>query len=153
MARECDCCGASLGPNEVACSYCGTAVPKEESADMNQQFYQTSNGGTQVIQNIYVTNNSGSSANFGGMNLGNQLNVEHLENIARGMQSSKNKYVAAILAFFFGFCGAQFFYLKKTGLGILFIFMMSTGIPAIVGFIHGVMLIKMSDAEFAAKYP
>ena len=61
MAKDCPCCGGQIGPNDVACSYCGTAVERDDQVDINQQFYQTSNGATQVIQNIYVTNNPGST--------------------------------------------------------------------------------------------
>ncbi len=150
MAKDCPCCGGQIGPNDVACSYCGTAVERDDQMDINQQFYQTSNGATQVIQNIYVTNNPGSNTNFGGVNMGQQTNFN---NYSTNAFSTKNRLVAALLALLFGWAGGQFFYLKKFGLGVICVMFMSTGIPALAGFIHAVSLFKMSDAEFAAKYP
>jgi TM2 domain-containing membrane protein YozV len=68
---------------------------------------------------------------------------------------NKNKITAAMLAFFTGFFGGQFLYLRRPGLFALFLLVSifsATIIPTILSFIHGFMLLKMSDHEFDRKY-
>jgi len=67
--------------------------------------------------------------------------------------SSRNKIVAALLALFLGGLGIHKFYLGKGGMGVLYLVFFWTIIPAIVGFIEGILLLLMSDEQFAAKYP
>jgi len=69
----------------------------------------------------------------------------------------KNKYVAAVLAFFGGMIGAHKFYLNDPGSGIFYLFLtMVTGarIPfaAILGVIDGIRYITMGDEEFDRKF-
>ena len=62
----------------------------------------------------------------------------------------RNKYIAAIIAFFFGYLGAHKFYLGKHGQGILYlIFFCISWIPALIDM---VILLAMSDDDFDAKY-
>lgn len=65
----------------------------------------------------------------------------------------KNKLVAALLAFFLGCFGIQHFYLGNTMWGVIFLLFCWTGIPAIIGIIHCILLLISSDEEFARKYP
>jgi TM2 domain-containing membrane protein YozV len=69
------------------------------------------------------------------------------------VQTSKNKTSAALFAFFLGGLGIHKFYLGQTALGILYLVFCWTFIPAIVAFVEGIILIGMSDQEFAQKYP
>ncbi len=64
----------------------------------------------------------------------------------------RNKLAAALLAIFLGSFGAHKFYLGRVGLGILYLCFFWTGIPALVGFIEGIIYLVMSEADFAAKY-
>ena len=70
----------------------------------------------------------------------------------------KNKFVAAVLAFFLGMFGAHKFYLRDTGAGIFYIMLtMMTGalkfpIGAILGFIDGLRYLMMSPEEFDKKF-
>lgn len=76
----------------------------------------------------------------------------------------KKKWVAALLALFFGIFGAHRFYLEQRNLGILhlgFFFLAAfiipglselLGIPAIIGFIDFLAFLSMSKATFDAKY-
>ncbi len=67
----------------------------------------------------------------------------------------KNKVTAAMLAFFTGFLGIQFLYLRKPGFFVLFLLLSiftASILPAIIGFIHGFSLLNMSEHEFDRKY-
>ncbi|MDE5966874.1 MAG: TM2 domain-containing protein [Lachnospiraceae bacterium] len=147
---ECPNCGGDYGPDEIVCSYCGAPIKREPEGytGISQQSYQTSNGGTQVIQNIYVT--GGNSTNIPiGTPLTN-LNV-NMGNTNTG-EISRSRLVAGILAIVFGWAGVQFFYLNKIGLGIACVVLCTTGIPALFGLIQGICILKMSDADFENKY-
>ncbi|NMP25155.1 TM2 domain-containing protein [Sulfobacillus harzensis] len=64
----------------------------------------------------------------------------------------KNKLAAGLLGLFLGGLGIHKFYLGQTGRGILFLVFFWTGIPAIIGFIEGIVLIAQPDDVFNAKY-
>ncbi len=74
----------------------------------------------------------------------------------------KSKWVAALLAFFFGVFGVHRFYLEQRLYGILFLVMFFLGmisdveqfiaIPAIVGFIDFIAFLVMPRDTFNAKY-
>ena len=64
----------------------------------------------------------------------------------------KNRYVAALLAIFLGGLGFHKFYLKKPILGILYIVFCWTYIPAIIGFVEGIVMLLQNDSAFAKKY-
>lgn len=65
---------------------------------------------------------------------------------------SKNRVVAALLAFFLGGFGVHKFYLGRVGWGIVYLLLFWTMIPAIVAFIEAIIYLIKSDEEFAAKY-
>lgn len=62
----------------------------------------------------------------------------------------KNKTLAALLAFFFGFLGVHRFYLGQIGLGILYIFL--PGISFILSFIDFISFLSMDEEVFDVKY-
>ncbi|MBQ8939006.1 MAG: NINE protein [Paludibacteraceae bacterium] len=64
----------------------------------------------------------------------------------------KNRYVAAILAFFLGGLGIHKFYLGKNVQGIIYLVFCWTYIPAIIAFVEGIMYLTMGDAKFNAEY-
>ena len=65
--------------------------------------------------------------------------------------SSKSRVVAAILAIFLGGLGIHKFYMGKVGQGILYLVFSWTVIPAIVGFIEGIIFLCDSDIGFAKR--
>jgi TM2 domain-containing membrane protein YozV len=69
---------------------------------------------------------------------------------------SRSRTTAALLALFGGVFGMHFFYLGRTGLGIMsVIFTFSGGlapVAAIIGFINFLILLGMSDSEFDKRY-
>jgi TM2 domain-containing membrane protein YozV/ribosomal protein L40E len=66
--------------------------------------------------------------------------------------NGKSKLVAALFALFLGGLGIHKFYLGQTGWGILYLIFFWTVIPAVVGFIEGVMVLAMTQEEFNEKY-
>ena len=66
--------------------------------------------------------------------------------------SSKDRTTAGILALLLGGIGAHKFYLGETGLGILYLCFSWTLIPALVGFIEGILYLTKTDEEFQRQY-
>ncbi|NMC07109.1 MAG: TM2 domain-containing protein [Candidatus Lokiarchaeota archaeon] len=72
------------------------------------------------------------------------------------VMNSKGKRVhrvtAGVLGIVLGSVGAHWFYIGRPELGVLSILTSWTGIPAIVGFIHGIIYLTSKDEHFKAKY-
>ena len=66
--------------------------------------------------------------------------------------SERNRVTAALLAMFFGGVGAHKFYLGRAGQGVVYILFCWTFVPAVAGFIEGLIYLTMSDATFRQKY-
>lgn len=64
----------------------------------------------------------------------------------------KNKNLAAVLAIALGGFGAHKFYLRKTLWGVIYLIFCWTGIPTIVSFIEGILLLVESEKEFNKKF-
>ncbi len=71
---------------------------------------------------------------------------------ASGYHTTKSRISAALLAFFLGGFGAHKFYLGKTAQGFIYLLFFWTLIPPIIAFIEFIMLLVMSDDDFAQKY-
>lgn len=69
-------------------------------------------------------------------------------------RTDKDKIVAGLLAIFLGFFGVQYFYIGKTSGGIycLLLSIVTCGIWEIVSFIHGILMLTMSQRDFEDKY-
>src|SRR5262245_48423325 len=63
-----------------------------------------------------------------------------------------NRVVAALFALLLGGVGIHKFYLGRVGQGILYMLFFWTFIPAIVGFVEGIIYLTMSDQDFEKKY-
>jgi len=63
----------------------------------------------------------------------------------------KSRIVAGILGILIGGLGIHKFYLGKVGLGILYVLFFWTAIPALIGFIEGIIYLVQSDEEFGSK--
>jgi hypothetical protein len=81
-----------------------------------------------------------------------QIEQSSTVNVGIAPINGRNKIVAALLAFFFGWFGVHKFYLGQTGWGITYLIFFWTFVPAIVAFIEFIMLIAMSDEKFDLKY-
>ena len=60
----------------------------------------------------------------------------------------KSRVTAGVLAILLGGIGVHKFYLDKVGVGILYLLLCWTGIPAIIGLIEGIVYLTQSDAAF-----
>ncbi len=78
--------------------------------------------------------------------------VAPLGGFATGAPSGKSKLVAALFALFLGGLGIHKFYLGRVVWGIVYLLFCWTFIPAIIGFIEGILLLVMSDSDFNKKY-
>jgi TM2 domain-containing membrane protein YozV len=67
--------------------------------------------------------------------------------------TTKSKTTAALFAFFLGGIGIHKFYLGQVAAGILYLVFCWTFIPALIAFIEFLVLLGMSESEFARKYP
>lgn len=64
----------------------------------------------------------------------------------------KNKYIAGLLAFFFGIFGVHRFYLGQPVLGVLYLIFFWTAIPALIGLIDAIIFLSMDQDDFDRKY-
>jgi TM2 domain-containing membrane protein YozV len=65
-----------------------------------------------------------------------------------GGETSKNKVVAGLLALFLGGVGIHKFYLGRIGLGVVYLMLFWTFIPAIIGFFEGIWYLAMDEENF-----
>lgn len=68
------------------------------------------------------------------------------------MIEKKNRFVALVIALFFGYLGLHKFYLNRNTAGILYFLFFWTFIPAILSIFDIVVLATTSDQEFDEKY-
>ena len=64
----------------------------------------------------------------------------------------RNKTTAALLAIFLGDLGIHKFYLGRNGEGVLYLLFCWTFIPAIIGFLEGIVLLSMDEKVFNERY-
>ncbi len=66
----------------------------------------------------------------------------------------KSRGVCALLAILLGYFGVQYFYLGKTGAGILSLFLglFSCGIWSVITLIQGILMFAMTNEQFEYKY-
>lgn len=64
----------------------------------------------------------------------------------------RNRTTAALLAFFLGGIGGQFFYLGRAGAGIACLLFCWTFIPCFIALYHFIKFLTMTDGEFNAQY-
>ena len=127
--NKCPQCGAPIDPGATECKFCGEKLVTQQAA---QQVAQP-----QVFQQV-------------------QPQVVYIkESKESGIPSSwpiKSKVAAALLAIFLGDLGIHKFYLGKTGMGVVYLLFCWTGIPAIIGFIEGIVYLCSNDENFQRKY-
>lgn len=78
---------------------------------------------------------------------------QQINNIGTNFQTGKkDKIIALLLTFFFGWCGGQYFYLGKTSLGVICLLFCWTGIPYIWSYVYFIILLTMGEQQFNAKF-
>ncbi len=71
---------------------------------------------------------------------------------APAQNHGRSKIAAGLLGIFLGGFGVHKFYLGQIVWGIIYLLLCWTMIPAIVGFIEGIIYLTMSDEAFSRKY-
>lgn len=85
----------------------------------------------------------------------NKLNSEAAQfysSYKNNFTGNKDKITATLLALVLGGCGAHKFYLGDKKMGVVYIMLMPTFIPALLGLIEGIRFLCMSDTEFNGVY-
>ena len=123
-AVKCRYCGEWLDKHKTKCVSCGQEIEKE---DNKCKFYG-------IVQPIDIP-------------LSTKIGVRR-----PGVIKGKNKLAAGLLALFLGGIGIHKFYLGKAGQGIVYLLLCWTFIPAIIGFVEGLVYLAMSEEEFDSKY-
>ena len=123
----CPQCGAPIDVGAAECRFCGEKLAVQQVTQQVQQPQPQVVIQQAASQPVYVT----------------------------GINPSwpvKNKLVAGLLGIFLGGIGVHKFYMGKIGMGIIYLLFCWTGIPAIVGFIEGVVYLCSNDENFQLKH-
>ncbi|SEH36672.1 zinc-ribbon domain-containing protein [Halopenitus malekzadehii] len=118
------------GPNEQFCSSCGTIIKKQ----------------AEICPECGVRQGGAAAGGAGGAAGGAPAGG------AGAARSSKDRTTAGILALLLGGIGAHKFYLGENGMGLLYLCFSWTFIPAIIGFIEGILYLTKTDEEFQRQY-
>ncbi len=117
---KCPNCGAEITDNNI-CEYCGTKVEEKQQ--------------TVIINNYYTTDGQAGEP------------PRYAYNVQPEYISDKNKWVTFGLCFFFGFWGVHYFYVRKIGMGILYL--LTVGLFGIGWLID---LIRIAAGTFTDNY-
>ncbi len=69
------------------------------------------------------------------------------------MPRKKSRRLAGALALLVGGLGAHRFYVGQHRLGLVYLLLCWTGVPAFVALVDGISLLTMSDAAFRRRFP
>ena len=135
--RVCPQCGAPIDPTATECKFCGEKLTIQQTMPQmqSQQGYVQQPGQSQQ-PHIIIQQAAPQQNYYSGIN---------------PTWPIKNKIVAGVLGIFLGGIGIHKFYLGKVGMGILYLLFCWTGIPAIVGFIEGIIYLCSNDENFQLK--
>lgn len=134
-ANVCPQCGAPIDPGATECKFCGEKVAIQQvNQQMNAQPVYV-----QQPQPVYVQQQQ-------------PVYVQQQQTAINPAWPVKSKVAAGILAIFFGGLGVHKFYLGKVGMGILYLCFCWTYIPALVGFIEGIIYLCSNDENFQLKH-
>lgn len=141
MANICPQCGAPAQNGATTCQYCGAAIPAEAPAAAAQGAAQQNAAPSQPV--IIVQSAPQQQA---------QPQTVYVQEDPRKSWPIKNKIVAGILALLLGGIGVHKFYLGQIGMGVLCILFCWTGIPALIAFIEGIIILCSNTENFELKY-
>ncbi|SES66282.1 TM2 domain-containing protein [Pseudobutyrivibrio sp. C4] len=133
----CPQCGAPIDPGASECKFCGEKLAVQQAAQQVQQ----PQGQTVYVQQpqpqVVIQQAAPQPVYMTAINPAWPI---------------KSKVAAGVLAILLGGLGIHKFYLGKIGMGILYLAFCWTGIPAIVGFIEGIIYLCSNDENFQLKH-
>ena len=139
---QCPQCGRPFTTQEptprARCPYCGNVVDLNYTGSQQQQQQAPQFGNQQ--QQGWQQNAYGQP----------QKNVDLFANGPSG----KSRGVAGLLAILLGGLGVHYFYLGKTGAGVLFLILglLSCGLISVLTLIQGILMLLMTQEDFEKKY-
>lgn len=132
-----------------ACVYCGKLFCPECLINVKGRMYCKDDIGKIMEEEKSKARNSQSHAKKLYMNGG----AKSSSSAASGqLIPTKNKVLAAILAFLLGSLGIHKFYLGQSSMGIIYLLFCWTGIPLLISLVEGIVYLVSSDHMFARKY-
>lgn len=140
MANICPQCGAPVQNGATTCQYCGAAIPAEAPAAAAAPNAAAQQNGAPQQPVIIVQSTP------------QQPQTVYVQSDPRDSWPIKNKIVAGVLAILLGGLGIHKFYLGRNGMGVLYLLFCWTGIPALIGFIEGIILLCSNTENFELKY-
>lgn len=156
--NRCPQCGASIGVGEVECRYCGERFSPNATQQTCQPPFQQAQGQQAGFIN---------RATYGGAGIQGQPQIVIQQNFGGGptapgvvdgygaypMWPQKNKLAAILLAFFLGGLGAHWFYLGRSGKGVLYFCLLFVGgLSILLAFIDTIVFILTDRERFEMKY-
>ena len=76
----------------------------------------------------------------------------HISNSYNQNSSGRSKLAAGLIAILLGGLGIHKFYLGQPGMGVVYLLFCWTFIPAIIGFIEGLIYLTMDQQKFLRQY-
>lgn len=145
QSRNCSQCGAPIELMATTCKFCGSdiSVQPQNQNTQAQQYSQPQAPQYQQPQQYSQTQ----PPQYGQ----GQYQAPPTTYYAPSGKI-KSKTTAGILGILLGGFGAHKFYLGKTGMGVLYLIFCWTYIPALVGFIEGILYLVSSEETFNRKY-
>lgn len=133
--NKCPQCGAPIDPGATECKFCGEKLAVQQATQQVQQ-PQPQVVYAQPQPQVVIQQAAPQQVYMTGINPSWPI---------------KSKIAAGILGIVFGGIGVHKFYMGKIGMGILYLLFCWTGIPAIVGFIEGIIYLCSNDENFQLK--
>lgn len=138
VENKCPQCGAPIDPGATECRYCGEKLAVQQAAQQMQYGYAPQQNYQQPQMNYQQPQAQP------------QAQTVYVSHISPDWPV-KNKLAAGLLGIFLGGIGVHKFYMGKIGMGILYLVFCWTGIPAIIGFIEGIIILCSTDEDFQIK--
>lgn len=152
-ANVCPQCGAPIDPGAGECKYCGEKLAAQQAGQQyNQQASQAQPAYNQQSQPAY--NQQQQQRPVQPQPVYNQQPVAQpvYMTAINPAWPVKSKIAAGLLGIFLGGFGIHKFYMGKIGMGILYLIFCWTYIPAIVGFVEGMIYLCSNDENFQLKH-
>ncbi len=139
--KYCGQCGKPMAADATFCPSCGAA----QMPGVERESFAGANVGTSSFS---LPNEGYDDNGYARAPRSDYMQATQVRTVVGG----RSKVAAGLFAIFLGGLGIHKFYLGQVGQGILYLLFCWTFIPAIVGFIEGIIYLTMSDEAFTLKH-